>query len=142
MEVRGGLEVLAAGLAAERASGEDLKKIERALAQMKEDLRTGAPGDVADLKFHYSIVEAAHNQLLLRMMNTIYDTMYQSLHITRKLWLSSTPGTPQRLYEEVHREVYMAVKSGNSNKASESMAEHLRKVITDLEGLYRLQTRN
>lgn len=135
MEVRKGLEVEAAGLAAERAVPEDLEKMEEALKQMEEDLRTGAPGDVADLQFHFSIAEASHNPLLIRMMNTIYDTMNQTLLIIRKLWLSSTSGTPQILYED-HQEIYRAIKSGDSNKAKETMAEHLRKVITRLESIY------
>lgn len=72
------------------------------------------------------------------MMNTIYGTMNQALHITRKLWLSSTAGTPHRLYEE-HREICQAIKTGDSQRAREIMADHLRKVVTELERIYRLE---
>lgn len=140
MEVRRGLEVESAGLAAERASEEDLMNMEEALAQMEYDLLTGAPGDAADLKFHYSIAEATRNPLLIRMMNTIYDTMNRSLHITRKLWFSSTSGTPQRLNEE-HQEIYRAIKAGDSLKAREIMGKHLRKVVMELERINRLDSR-
>lgn len=138
LEVRKGLEIESASLAAERASEENLKKMAEALAQMEEDLRIGAPGDVADLKFHYSIAEATGNPLLVRMMNTIYETMNQTLHITRKLWFSSTSGTPERLYEE-HKEIYQAIRNGDSRKAKEIMADHLHKVVAELMRIYRVE---
>lgn len=138
IEVRRCLEVESAGLAAERASEADLQKMEEALAQMEADLLTGASGEVADLKFHYSIAEATRNPLLIRMMNTMYDTMNQALHVTRKMWLSSTSGTPQRLYEE-HREIYQAVKAGDSLKAREIMTTHLRKILAEMERIHQLE---
>jgi len=138
MEVRKGLEVEAAGLAAENASNGDLKKMENALNQMKEDLRTGASGDKADLQFHFNIAEATNNPLLIRVMNTVYDTMNKTLNITRKLWLSSTSGTPQRLYEE-HRDIYMSIKNKDSQQARSIMAEHLCKVVTELERVDKLE---
>lgn len=138
MEVRKGLEVESAGLAAERASEENIKKMEAALAQMEDDLRTGSTGEKADLMFHNSIAEATCNPLLIRMMTTIYDTMNQTLQFTRKLWISSTSGTPSRLYEE-HREIFEAIKAGNSQKARKIMADHLHKVVAEMERINRLE---
>lgn len=138
MEVRKGLEVEAAGLAAEKASPRDLEKMKKALDQMEQDLNTGTGGDKADLDFHFSITEATRNPLLIRVMNTVYDTMNQTLKITRKLWLSSTSGTPRRLYEE-HRDIYMAIKEGDSPKARKIMAEHLSKVVGELERILQLE---
>jgi len=135
VELRRGLEIEAAGLAAERASEENLTKMEEALAQMETDLATGAPGDASDLKFHYSIIEAARNPLLLRVMNTIYDTMNQTFRITRNLWLKSPSSTPQRLLEE-HRQIYKAIRSKNAKKARKIMSLHIQKVLTELERTY------
>ncbi len=135
MEVRRGLEIEAAGLAAERATPENLKKMEEALAQMETDLAEGAPGDESDLKFHYSIIEATQNPLLLRVMNTIYDTMNQTLRITRNLWLQSPSSTPRRLLEE-HRQIYKAIKSKNDKEAKKIMSKHIQKVLTELERIY------
>lgn len=133
MEVRRGLEIEAAGLAAERATEENLAKMEEALRQMEADQAMGAPGDESDLKFHYGVVEAARNPLLLRVMNTIYDTMNQTLRITRNLWLTSS--TPQRLLEE-HRQIYQAIKSKNGRKARKIMSLHIQKVLKELERIY------
>ncbi|GAW91310.1 FadR/GntR family transcriptional regulator [Calderihabitans maritimus] len=131
LEVRKALEVEAIGLAAERADEEDFVKIERALEEMKEALKTGDNGAKADLKFHYAVVEASKNSLLVRLMNTVYDTMNQTLRTTRELWLSHTKGTPERLFQE-HQEMFQAMKARDRMKARRVMYEHLKKVEEEL----------
>ncbi|KKM11164.1 GntR family transcriptional regulator [Clostridiales bacterium PH28_bin88] len=137
LEVRKALEVESVGLATERATDEHFSKIEAFLAEMEEDLLTGNTGERADLKFHYSIAEATGNTLLIRLMNTVYDTMYQTLATTRRLWMTNTAGTPQRLFEE-HKSIYLAIKDRDKAKARELMYQHLWKVETELARIYRL----
>ncbi|MEW6424471.1 MAG: FadR/GntR family transcriptional regulator [Bacillota bacterium] len=141
LEVRLGLEVESAGLAAQRATEKELAKMEAALRQMEEDVQTGRSGEKADFDFHYAIAEAAHNQLLLRVMNTIHDTMHHTLRITRNLWMTPVPGTPQRLYEE-HRQIYQAVSRRNKDAARKLMYRHLTKVATELERIHKLMAAN
>ncbi|MGF7184396.1 GntR family transcriptional repressor for pyruvate dehydrogenase complex [Desulfitispora alkaliphila] len=132
LEVRKGLEVEAVGLAAERALEEDLFSLERALQQMEQGLDiSGNAGEKADLKFHFAIAEASHNSILIRLMNTVHDSMNQTLKTTRQLWISNTDGTAERLYEE-HRAIYMAIKNKHIEKARQIMYEHLIKVEQEL----------
>ena len=135
MEVRKGLEVEAVGLAAERALPEDYDAMERALYEMEQDLITDDPGEKADLRFHFALAEASHNTMLIRLMNTVHDSMSQVLRTTRQLWIANTAGTPLRLFEE-HQSIYLAVKSKNKKIARQLMYDHLIKVEQEIGKFY------
>lgn len=132
LEVRKALEVESAGLAAERYTGEDMARMEAALAAMEEDVRQGNTGEQADLHFHLAIAGSFHNPLLIRLMSTIHDTMNQTLKTTRQLWMSSTAGTPLRLFEE-HKLICGSIKGRAKQKARELMYRHLWKVEIEME---------
>ncbi|MFZ5642804.1 MAG: FadR/GntR family transcriptional regulator [Bacillota bacterium] len=126
LELRKILEVEAAGLASLRHTGEQLKKMEEALKQMEEDIESGDLGQQADWLFHYTVAEASHNSLLIRLMDSIADTMRRVLGTARQE-LYRTPGTPQRLLKE-HQAVFKAIKNGQDKDARRAMYEHLDRV--------------
>lgn len=126
LELRKILEVEAAGLAALRHTAEELVKMEEALKQMEEDIASGDLGQQADYNFHYALAEASHNSILVRLMDSIADTMRRVLR-TARLELYRTPGTPQRLLKE-HYAVFEAVKGGQDQKARRAMFDHLNRV--------------
>lgn len=126
LELRKILEVEAAGLAALRHTAEELIKMEEALKQMEEDIASGDLGQQADYNFHYALAEASHNSILVRLMDSIADTMRRVLK-TARLELYRTPGTPQRLLRE-HYAVFEAVKVGQDQKARRAMFDHLDRV--------------
>lgn len=72
MEVRANLEVLAAVLACERRTEEDLIRLEAVLLQT--DAVLAANGNIAkvDTEFHIALVNAAHNSVLVRVLNAFY----------------------------------------------------------------------
>jgi GntR family transcriptional regulator, galactonate operon transcriptional repressor len=70
-ELRLMIEPESAALAAERATGEDLAEIRAAYRAMTDASEASAPGIDADVRFHCSILAAAHNPLLLQMGNLI-----------------------------------------------------------------------
>lgn len=138
MEVRKGLEVEAVGLAAERAEPEDIHAMERALAEMERDILMNNSGERADLKFHFALAEASHNAILVRLMNTVHDSMSKTLQTTRQLWIVNTAGTPERLLEE-HMAIYLAVKTNNKKIARQLMYDHLIKVEQELDKFYQYE---
>ncbi|MBZ4687770.1 MAG: FadR [Clostridiales bacterium] len=131
LEVRKALEVESVGLACENATDKDLQKIKEALEDMKRDLVNGNSGEEADIKFHYAIAEASGNSLLMKLMNTITDTMNQTISTTRQLWLSYDKGSPKRLFEE-HKSIYEAIHERDKEKARSLMDQHLWKVEQEL----------
>lgn len=123
MELRKIVEVEAAKLAAARRTDEDIRNMKRWLDQMKKDIAGGSLGDVADIKFHYALADAAHNSLLNRLMNSISETMKKEMVVIReKMYL--TPGTPKRLYEQ-HKEIFKAIVSGDVEESRNAMFIHL-----------------
>jgi GntR family transcriptional repressor for pyruvate dehydrogenase complex len=123
MELRKILEVESAGLASVRHTVEELEKMENALKRMEGDLESGDLGEEADWLFHYSVAEATHNSLIIRLMDTIGDTMRTALKKARQE-LYQTPGTPQRLLRE-HCRIFNAIKQGKDKEARRAMFEHL-----------------
>jgi DNA-binding FadR family transcriptional regulator len=131
LEVRKALEVEAAGLAAERRDEEDLVHLKSLIEQMKRDLPEAVNSEQLDLDFHIALARASKNPLLTRLMNTVQETMGQTLEVTRALWIAATEGTTHRLFEE-HHDIFLAIQSQDSQKARHLTYEHLRKVEDEL----------
>ncbi|MCF8012304.1 MAG: FadR family transcriptional regulator [Clostridiales bacterium] len=123
MELRKILEVQAAEIAAERCAPEQLKVIGDAVVKMEQDMNEGYLGEEADMKFHYSITEATCNSLLIKLMNSISDTMTRVLAAARHE-LYQDPNKPSQLLEE-HRAIYAAIKDKDPAAARRAMLEHL-----------------
>lgn len=126
LEVRKGLEVEAAGLAAARREEEDLIKMREALNEMKQDISHSEIGEKADWKFHYAIASASRNTLLIRLMNTISDTIENTMRTSRHK-LYSAKGMPKVLLN-AHEGIFEAIVDGNALEARKRMNEHLKMV--------------
>ncbi|MGJ4860765.1 FadR/GntR family transcriptional regulator [Labrys sp. La1] len=70
-EIRSAIEPLAAGLAAQRATADDLAQIRIALTTMAEDHKNPRLAMDADIAFHLGIIQAAHNRFLLPVASVI-----------------------------------------------------------------------
>jgi GntR family transcriptional regulator, transcriptional repressor for pyruvate dehydrogenase complex len=128
MEVRRFLEVGAAGLAAKNRTSEHLARIRKALEEMENDCRNERLGDETDWQFHYAIVEATGNSFLLRLINTISDSLQTLLRYNRERMFAE-PGMGERLHME-HTAIYEAIAAGDSPLAEQRMDAHLSGVET------------
>ena len=72
MEVRGHLEVLAAGLACQRRTEADLARMEAVLRRTEQVLAEGGNIASADTEFHVALVDATHNSVLVRVLHAFY----------------------------------------------------------------------
>jgi len=77
LDLRYVLETNAAGLAAERASEEDMRKMEGFLKIMKE-AKSAAQWAYSDIQFHVAIAEATHNVLYSSIMCAVSDLYIRS----------------------------------------------------------------
>ncbi len=125
MEVRRVLETEMASLAAQRATAENLDRIEKSLLLMKSAKNTHDAVD-ADLRFHFAIAEATQNTILLRLMNTIADLMHHSLRTDREN-LYSHPPTGQRILRE-HDAIFLAIRNHDPEFARNAMLEHINNI--------------
>lgn len=119
VEARRLIEEDIAGLAAERASSEELEKI----AASVEDLRTALPDPeaclAADLRFHIAVAEAAHNQVLLNSVQLLRNLMKQWILLKLRI-----PGAAAQVLEQ-HEAILAAVRLRDSDLARAEMSKHL-----------------
>lgn len=73
MEFRRGIEVEAARLAAENASDEDIKELQRYLEGCKENLESMMAFENANTNFHFAIAKASQSKMFMRMEAIIHQ---------------------------------------------------------------------
>ena len=120
IEARRLIEVELVGLAAERASDEDLEKIRRCLDLMKEAADNDPPRfQEADINFHIAIGEATHNRILLNALQLIRNLMQQ--------WIASALSLNGVAHEAVkqHEQIFSAIVAKDANAARAAMRDHL-----------------
>lgn len=120
-EVRAALEALAAGLAAERATPEELEEMERAVLQIYE-VSNGQNLDTLverDTSFHELIYKASRNQRLVQII-TLLKEHFQRFRTTSL----ALPGRGKHAVEE-HKSIVEAISERNVELASTLAREHI-----------------
>jgi GntR family transcriptional regulator, transcriptional repressor for pyruvate dehydrogenase complex len=119
-EVRRVLEVAAAGLAAERATEDDIARIDETIVLLENECHDLEKSVQHDLAFHRGLATATHNELFL----VLHDSMGEMLLEVRRRNLSRGP-TERRLVVEMHRRIRDAVAAHDPEAAKQAMREHL-----------------
>ena len=122
-EVRSVLEIEIAGLAAERATAEDLAALERSCDDMAAALDDVEKVSVLDVEFHRLIAQAAHNSLFLVMLDSIGDILLDVRRATMGI-----RGRPARVRPKPSR-----LRRGQSEPGPERRVRHHRAVAADDE---------
>lgn len=119
MEARTAVEETLAGLAAERASREEISRIEMTVTQMRDAIAAGTSILEADMSFHLAVAAAAHNEPLQNAVQLLRN-------ITRQ-WLKYKVQMPNVAASVLkrHQAVYRAIASGKPNAARLAMRKHL-----------------
>jgi GntR family transcriptional regulator, transcriptional repressor for pyruvate dehydrogenase complex len=111
-----------AGLAASRATPEELTEMERILETQSREVAAGRTGLEQDAEFHAAIGAAAHNRAITRIAHAVMDLLRQSREESL-----NTPGRPTRSHED-HRRLLAAIRSRDEAAARRAMADHLQAV--------------
>jgi GntR family transcriptional repressor for pyruvate dehydrogenase complex len=125
MELRTGIEIEAAGLAAERASPADLRKIADAYAAIERAFRRGDAAVDEDFAFHCRIAEATGNPQFERFLD------YLGRFIIPRQTVRVTTGSVrerQAYFDRIqgeHRDILQAVRAHAVSKARAAMRRHL-----------------
>ncbi|MCB2079084.1 MAG: GntR family transcriptional regulator [Novosphingobium sp.] len=125
LQVREALEGMAAGLAAQRMSDEDIAVLARLLEGhgKQKSVREGKGyyQDSKDFDFHFRIVSGSGNERLLQMLT---GDLYYLLRVYR--YRSSTkPGRATEALDE-HKAIVAALEKRDPKAAEEAMRAHLR----------------
>ncbi len=128
------LESGAARLAAQRAERTDLYDLHELVREMEADVREGRNNDDSDSQFHFSVVRAAHNPVILNLMTVLMGLMNDYYGPIRKKLVESQI----HLWPEQHSLVYEAIKNGDSEAAANAVTAHLESsmaVFNKLQGI-------
>jgi len=119
LEIRRLVEPQIASLAAERATGDEMSRLEMTLSLQEEKVRMGETGADLGKIFHYMIAEAAKNRLLIRIIDTATDLFSEN----RKRYLHFAQRAETSIRH--HRKILNAITAGDSELAANSMKDHL-----------------
>ena len=131
MEIRSVLEAWSAKTAAARATPRQVSRLRQCLQEMQQAKRSKKIGYELNLEFHRLISLAAHNTLLVHVMN-IFAGWFRQV----------TAGVYQKMYEDCelkeilfqqHKEIVDAIASRNEDAAYQAMTRHLEFARRQLE---------
>lgn len=121
VELRQILEPSAAKLAAGRATMTDLRRLERAQAEMFQKASDNDGYAAADVEFHLAVYATSHNALLQRFGRLVADFMRLSFEIQQRARDETTSDFSADAAQ--HQEVYRSINRGDSEAAFESMLQ-------------------
>jgi GntR family transcriptional regulator, transcriptional repressor for pyruvate dehydrogenase complex len=119
-EVRVSLEIQIAGLAASRASEDDLIAMEQSIAALKAPQITAIEFAEADVAFHKRLAEAAKNPLFSVLANAVNDVM---IEIRLQAYECNAPSVERAVY--YHSRILDNVRKHDIEGARRAMEEHL-----------------
>lgn len=120
IEARSHLEIVVAGLAAERADATALADLDRILTEMADSGRDYARFIDKDVEFHLRLAQAGGNQLLSDMLGSIRSL----LHVWGERvipWLDETESS-----FAIHPPILEAVRRGDVDAARAAMSAHMQ----------------
>ena len=118
-EARKSLEMAIAGLAAERATSDQLAQMSEEIAEMFASLDDPAQYLVHDMRFHQTVAAASGNRILTSLMNMLATILFEVRSKTVKR------ATDLKESAEMHRNIYRAIRRRDVEAASAAMRDHL-----------------
>jgi GntR family transcriptional regulator, transcriptional repressor for pyruvate dehydrogenase complex len=132
-ELRMGVEVQAARLAAERRTVRDLRQMEKCLKAMAPARKSFDEALDADIEFHRSIAVATRNPLIVSFMEFLQPHLREAIALARKT-SAKLANTRSAAFEE-HREIYNAIAAGDQRRAGNAVRGVIEGSLRRLENL-------
>jgi DNA-binding FadR family transcriptional regulator len=114
-ELRQTIEPVAAGMAAKRATNDELCLIAEACEEMTRTVDSVEDFLAADIRFHVEILHATGNPFFAPVANVISTTLESSLRVTNRQAADNLASVP------VHQKVMKAICARQSTKAQAAM---------------------
>lgn len=124
METRTIIEENIAGLAAERATPDQIQEIGHAVQMMRDCIARGETILEADMAFHLAVSAAAHNDVMRNAVRRLRNLMRQWIQY-KLLMPDVVPMVLKR-----HVAIYKGILKRNPNAARRAMRRHLEETIT------------
>jgi GntR family transcriptional repressor for pyruvate dehydrogenase complex len=134
MEVRRILEPQVASLAAQRASDESIREMERYVTLMEEGAERGDSLVDYDSAFHVAIAQATRNQTLVALVRALNDTLRESRSLSFR-----PEAAPSHAISD-HVAILTAIRAKDPAAATEAMRHHLDRVESLIRDSLRAET--
>jgi GntR family transcriptional regulator, transcriptional repressor for pyruvate dehydrogenase complex len=118
-EARRALEVGVAGLAAERATDEQIATIAEEVTGMFASLDDAQSFLIHDIRFHRAVAQASGNPILASLVEMVSALFYEQRRKTAQ------HGRDLKESAHLHRAIYHAVRAHDPKRARAAMSEHL-----------------
>jgi len=122
IEARKIIERGTVALAAERASEDEINKLDNIIQRMKEIVNDSKEFAIENVNFHLTIAEASKNPILPIIFNSVYDLFIKEQQVVAKVLNLKSQSI------EDHTNICKAIKNSNVNKAIKEMEKHLNHV--------------
>ena len=122
LEIRASLEGLAASLAAERITDEDIKKLESIVEEFNDSINESDVEALLrkDVEFHECIFKSTNNKKLHQLINSLWEQVYRF----RVTYISDYDSTVNIVEE--HKMILDAIKRRDSKLAKQSAMQHIQ----------------
>ncbi len=142
LEFRRDNDMAAAGYAAARATDADREILRRIHGRMEEAYSRGdlQAAISIDVEFHISVVEAAHNLVLLHTMRNIYEMLVSGVFYDRISYYKAD--APRQAILEQHQTILDAILAGDVEAARQAAAHHVTYVEDTLRKFEQEGNRN
>ncbi|TBL70292.1 FadR/GntR family transcriptional regulator [Paenibacillus thalictri] len=127
IEAREKIELMLAGMAAERRQENEVLELKQILERMRNSTGNSKEFVEADVAFHLKLAEMANNTVLRDILSSIQALL--------RAWIRSVieaAGNAQFSYDE-HLPIYLAVEKGDAQAAVEAMASHMNSASSRLK---------
>lgn len=125
VEIREILEPRIAAMAAERATNDDLARMDEAIEAMEENLEVIEKYAEADHSFHLLLAQATHNSIIPSLIASIVDLLQE---LRKRIAL--VEGARER-GQKHHRRIVEAIRNRDAKAAQATMKAHLAQVRHD-----------
>lgn len=132
LEVRKGLEVESASLAATRATDDELRTIEHQVQKMGAALGTDKVYAELDAQLHLQIASATHNTMLLYLIESIREPLKASIEESLRTRASAAH---HARVQELHADLARALGNRDPAAAAGIMALHFDVAVRHLIGI-------
>jgi len=127
-EARRLLEISVAGLAAERAGGDHLSSMAEQVSGMFASVEDPQGFAAHDARFHRAVAAAGGNPILAAVVEMITRLFFEQSRALR-----DRSAEDLRALALLHRSIYHAIRSRDTERARREMAQHLRRRDDPLE---------
>lgn len=116
------LEIGAAELAAEKATPEQLAALSEEVANMFASMDNPRAFLVHDILFHRNVASSSGNRILASLVEMVSSLFYEQ----RRQTAEAATDRNLRDAAEAHRQIYLAIRSRQAERARKAMREHLK----------------